>query len=528
MNHNLFHIPGHTTIRKIGEGGMGAVFLATDNMLQRQVAIKVLKPSVAQEEDSMLRFQSEAITLAKLRHPHITMLYNLVQTDSRWCMMMEYVEGETLDVILKKRGRLTVKEVLDMAIPVLDALQHAHSKGVVHRDLKPSNLMLSVDGEVKIMDFGIARITGGSRLTRAGQAVGTPQYMSPEQVKGHEGNVASDIYSFGIVLYELLTGVTPFDSESEFEVMQAHTNRKPVPPASLNPDIPPTLNSAILRALEKEPSKRFADAAECKQCLLKIDEGAAPPTPIRLMPVRLKLPQQFTHPYFAGALFLAASLLLAFFVIFSTPEPQTPKQPISKEEQTLLIEIEPEPPIQKPEPLPQPISTTSPPRSSTTTPPPSSTTPPVSTTTTTSPPPATREPKETAPQTASAVVPAKKSPPAPPLPPFLRKQVVISRGTRIEATLQQTYDYHSAQDGMRITLSVETPLERSGIVVVKKGAKVEAILRKNTQKSELELVILEVESASGKPLKSINTTYRAPAFQKGEKFRVNLDYNRIN
>ena len=567
MNHNLFHIPGHTTIRKIGEGGMGSVFLATDNMLQREVAVKVLKSSVDQGEDSMLRFQSEAITLAKLRHPHITMLYNLIQVDGRWCMIMEYVTGETVDVLLKSNGRLAVKQVLEMAIPVLDALQHAHSRGVVHRDLKPSNLMLSADGEVKIMDFGIARITGVSRLTRVGQAVGTPQYMSPEQVVGYEGNYASDIYSFGIVLYELLTGITPFDSESEFEVMQAHTNRKPVPPASLNPDIPAALNSAILRALEKEPSKRFNSAEEFKRCLLQIGETDVAGTPVGkhfsfkwklpdiplhlklpAIPIRLKFPEMFDRQYIAGAAFLTVSLIVALFVIFSTPKSKTPEIPITREEKELLIEIEPDTDMGRLfQERTNPKSVTSPPNTTVKISTPSNV--PVSVDkkepvrTPTSKPVENEEKAEPVisqkidehakePVKPSITIEPNKTPTGKtepkPVNNSLGKQVVIARGTRIDAVLNNTYDYDSVQDGMRVTLQVETPLERSGVVVIHSGAKVNALIHKSTRKRELELEILEVESVTGKRLKSMNTTFKASAFARGEIFKINLDYNRLN
>jgi serine/threonine protein kinase len=270
---------------------MGVVFLATDDILQRRVAVKALKPDVPLQEETVRRFQTEAVTLAKLGHPAITMLYNLIRTDGRLCMIMEYAEGETLESVLKSRGAFTAEKTVHIAIQTLDGLQHAHDRGVIHRDLKPSNLMLSAEGNVKIMDFGIARIAGHSRLTRTGQAAGTPQYMSPEQVRGQEGSHASDVYSLGVVMYELLTGVAPFTGGSEFEIMQAHTSRKPVPPAALNPAIPAALNSAILKALAKVPSQRFASAGEFRQCLQQIaDSAAVAAYPPKWTPPQLKLP----------------------------------------------------------------------------------------------------------------------------------------------------------------------------------------------------------------------------------------------
>lgn len=280
-----FDIPGHQIIKEIGKGGMGVVYLATDTILQRRVAVKVLKYSVLPEDENRHRFRSEAVTLAKLSHPNITMLYNLVQSGGRWCMIMEYVEGETLESLLLRRGALPVKEALDIVIQTLEGLQHAHERGVTHRDLKPANLMISSKGEVKIMDFGIARIAGSSRLTRIGQAVGTPQYMSPEQVKGLEGDYSSDLYSLGIVLYELLTGQMPFSAVSEFEIMQAHAYHKPVKPGALNPAISDVLNQAVLKALAKNPTQRFPDSQTFKQCLIQIAGQYAVAPPFETHPV---------------------------------------------------------------------------------------------------------------------------------------------------------------------------------------------------------------------------------------------------
>jgi len=602
MTHEVqFEVPGHTIIRKIGEGGMGAVYLAVDNLLQRQVAVKALKANVAQEDSSMLRFQSEAITLAKLRHPNITMLYNLVQVDAHPCMIMEYVEGETLDFLIKSRGRFGVKEVLEVAIPVLDALQHAHSKGVIHRDIKPSNLMLSTDGEVKIMDFGIARIAGGSRLTRVGQAVGTPQYMSPEQVTGEEGNHASDIYSFGIVLYELLTGVTPFDSDSEFEVMQAHTNRKPITPDVVNPDIPEELSKAILKALEKDTSKRFSSAAHFKQCLMHIEERLLQEAPQKKVfsiyekfrslswlkkLKRFQLPVEVNRSHLAGATFLIGSFLVVLLVIFSTPKARkidyNHHEKTAQREEKPLIEVEQDidmeklmrgtqratsnPYQHKPTEPPQRIPSESTLRNPSKDPINNS---PKEAEKNTSKEPAKNPPKDSRkepakdpvkdpakdptkdpaktpakdpakdPAKSSAQDPAKdpanipvQNPKAPvqepPKTSSLGKQVVIGRGTHFDATINESYNYDTVQDKMKITLSVNEPLVRSGVVLVQQGAKAHAIIHKYPKKNEMVLEITEVESVTGKRLKTLDSSHKATSFKKGDKFRVNLDYNRLN
>ena len=561
MNYNTFNIPDYTIIRKIGEGGMGAVYLAVDNLLQRQVAIKLLKSELAPGEESAVRFQSEAVMLAKLRHPNITMLYNLLQTNGCQYMIMEYVEGETFESLLKSRGAFSVKQVMDVAVPTLEGLQHAHSKGVIHRDLKPSNLMLSTEGEVKIMDFGIARIAGGSRLTRIGQAIGTPQYMSPEQIRGQEGDRASDIYSIGIVFYELLTGTTPFDSNSEFEIMQAQTGSKPIPPASRNPDIPEALNKAILKALEKEPPKRFSSADEFKQCLLQISrEIAAEPSPqkpplfhwnlpkiatgwklpdiatkwkLPKIPVPWNIPVKINRQYLVGTVFLALSLLVAFFLLFRSQEPQKPDSPsvtLNPEQKNLKIEVEPDvdmgtimrgqsginstdkpagnTPADKKDTVPN-LSKNGNPSAQTPSNDPSKTN-------------AVKKPLKDTAKGETKNAPASKTEIL-----KLGKEVVIGRGTKVKAALDNSYDYDSAEDGERVTLSVSEPLERSGMTVIPVGQKVYAILHKNPRKRELELEMLEVESITRQRLKSLNNTYKSAAFRQGSQFKIALEYDRM-
>jgi len=591
MKLDKFNIPGHTIVRIIGEGGMGTVYIAEDNILQRQVAVKLLKSEYAPGAETARRFQSEAVTLAKLRHPNITMLYNMGQTDGCQYMIMEYVEGETLESILKKRGALPVEEVLNMAAHTLEGLQHAHNKDVIHRDLKPSNLMLSVEGEVKIMDFGISRIVGGSRLTRVGQVVGTPQYMSPEQIRGMEGNQASDIYSMGIVLYELLTGTTPFDSDSEFDIMQAHTGRKPVPPILRNPAIPEALNNAVLKALEKEPSKRFNSAAEFKQCLLQINvtpvAGRSSRKPFPKTAPSWKLPLKIDRQYLLGAGFLIVSLLMAFFVLFRGTEPETIPETTISEHVSPGLAVEQGVDMGM---LMQGKSTVG-----ATTPPPES----ISNTPIDSPtdsPTAPGQPmptpdkkvekpvaaipkekdkkqeekdnkqvekekeKEKKQDDASGNEPSRETPhekphekpresshdkpvaehnktpkdekksesDTKPQVASLGKTVLIPRGSEIKATLDQACDYDSVTNGMSVTLSVAEPFVRSGLTIIPTGAKVHAKLYQNTRKRELELQLLEVDSITGKRLKLLNTTYQAAAFSQGEWFKMNLEYDRMN
>jgi serine/threonine-protein kinase len=253
---------------KLGEGGMGAVYRGIDTMLDREVAIKALRPELASQTSVVERFRSEAVTLAKLNHPNIASLYSLFRQGEELYMVLEFVRGETLDTILQKRGALPAEEAIPVFCQVLDGINHAHEFGIVHRDIKPANMMLTENGKLKVLDFGIARLLGSARMTRAGNIIGTLEYMAPEQVKGGETDARSDIYALGMMLYEVLTGKTPFDTENEFELMKLQTETMPVPPREINPDIPEEVEAAIMQAIAKDPELRFQTAGDFLQELL--------------------------------------------------------------------------------------------------------------------------------------------------------------------------------------------------------------------------------------------------------------------
>lgn len=256
-------------IDKIGEGGMGSVYKGIDEMLEREVAIKVLRPELASQEHVVERFRTEAKTLAKLNHTNIATVFNFIHQDDHYFMVMEFVRGETLDQIIRKTGAMVFEQAVAMFCHALDGLEHAHSFGIIHRDIKPANLMLSDTGIVKVMDFGIARVLGTSRITRQGNIVGTIEYMSPEQVRGEETDARSDIYAAGILLYEMLTGRVPFESKSEFELMKAQIEDPPPPPRNFASYISEQAEQAIMRALAKKPEARYQSALEFRQELLK-------------------------------------------------------------------------------------------------------------------------------------------------------------------------------------------------------------------------------------------------------------------
>ncbi len=253
---------------KLGEGGMGAVYRGLDMMLEREVAIKALRPELASQTQVVERFRSEAVTLAKLNHPNIATLYNFFRQGDEFYMVLEFVRGETLDNIISQRGAMPVEQAVPLFCKVLDGIDHAHEMGIVHRDIKPANMMLTDKGALKVLDFGIARILGTARMTKAGHLIGTIEYMAPEQVKGLETDARSDIYSLGMLLYEMLTGRVAFDIQNEFELMKAQIEQMPPPPRQLNPNIPVEVEQAIMRAIAKDPNERYQTAGDFRAELL--------------------------------------------------------------------------------------------------------------------------------------------------------------------------------------------------------------------------------------------------------------------
>lgn len=261
-------IGSYKVTEKIGEGGMGAVFKGIDTMLEREVAIKMLKPELASQPDIVERFRTEAVTLAKLNHPNIATLYSFLRQGDDFFMVMEFVRGQTLDDVIRKFGAIDCNRAIALFCQALEGIEHAHRMGIVHRDIKPANIMLTDSGSIKVMDFGIARVLGTARMTRQGNVVGTVEYMAPEQVRGAASDARSDIYSLGILLYEMLTGRVPFEHDSEFELMRAQVEDAPKPPRTFASSIPLAVEQAIMRALAKKPEARPQSAGELRGALL--------------------------------------------------------------------------------------------------------------------------------------------------------------------------------------------------------------------------------------------------------------------
>jgi len=259
---------GHLrVIASIGVGGMGAVWHAVDELLDRHVALKVIRPELMSRPGLAERFRSEAIVLARLQHPCIAALYGLEKRGDEYVMVMEFVDGQTLDDRLAREGALSWPEATRITRAVLDALDHAHESGVIHRDIKPANVMITRAGRVKVMDFGIARLVGAQRQTRTGAAVGTPSYMSPEQLLGQEVDGRADVYAVGTLLYELTTGHLPFEVEGDYLRMIAQLQQVPALPSTHNAALPAGLDLIIARALQKEPEDRYATSGDFRDAL---------------------------------------------------------------------------------------------------------------------------------------------------------------------------------------------------------------------------------------------------------------------
>jgi serine/threonine protein kinase len=250
----------------LGTGGMGHVYRARNIISDRTEAMKVLLPDLSAERDLAVRFISEIRTLAGFDHPNIALLHTAFQADNQLIMIMEYVEGYTLEQ-RAKQSTLSVEDTANYISQALSALSYAHARNVVHRDIKPANLMVTTHGIVKLMDFGIAKSNVDINLTRPGTTIGSFYYMSPEQVRGSNVDARSDLYSIGIVMYELLAGRRPFESDSTYGVLNQQLNDAPQPPIEINPSLSPQLNAIILTALAKDPADRFQNADAFRNAL---------------------------------------------------------------------------------------------------------------------------------------------------------------------------------------------------------------------------------------------------------------------
>ena len=254
-------------IKTIGEGGMANVYLAKDIILDRNVAIKVLRGDLATDEKFVRRFQREALSASSLSHPNIVEIYDVGEDDGDYYIVMEYVDGKNLKQLLKKRGKLTAAEVVDIMLQITSAMSVAHDSLIVHRDLKPQNILIKEDGEIKITDFGIAMALNATQLTQTNSAMGSVHYFPPEQANGKGSSLKSDVYSLGIMMYELLTGTLPFRGDNAVEIALKHL-KEPIPSIRTElPELPQSIENIIIRATAKNPKNRYANAGEMHEDL---------------------------------------------------------------------------------------------------------------------------------------------------------------------------------------------------------------------------------------------------------------------
>ena len=270
----------YRVLEPLGAGGMGRVYRAVDETLGRDVALKVLDTSM---EDSTARLRAEAAALARLSHPGIATVYELVENDTHLVMVMELVRGQTLQQIVEHVGVFSPRRAAELCMQTLEALEHAHASGVVHRDLKPGNLMLTDNGQIKVMDFGIARLEGSVNLTGAGAMLGTPAYMAPEQVLGHPVDARADLYAMGVVFFRLITAGLPFKGETPFDMAQSQVRDAPAKARDLRADLPLWVDDILTRALAKKPVDRFQSAVELHETFARAIADV-PPRPVVAAP----------------------------------------------------------------------------------------------------------------------------------------------------------------------------------------------------------------------------------------------------
>jgi eukaryotic-like serine/threonine-protein kinase len=319
----------YRVLEEVGEGGMATVYRALDLRLGRTVALKVLSTQFGRDQPFIQRFQQEAEFAASLgAHPNIVAIYDIGQHEAMHYIVMEFIEGRNLKALIQEQAPFEVPEAFGIGQQVALALDFAHKRGLVHRDVKPQNIMVTPDGIAKVTDFGIARSLSASQLTRTGMVIGTVHYFSPEQASGKPATPAADIYSLGVILYEMLTGHLPFDADSPIGVAMQHVHSDPPSPWDYNPSLPARAVNTVMRALEKDPERRYRDAAEFASAL---GEQAALHTGATTVfsPVSPLPPEKTQHT-----------------AVYETVEPVLPPQP------EYVEEVVPRPPIKSERPLP--------------------------------------------------------------------------------------------------------------------------------------------------------------------------------
>ncbi len=301
-------------IEELGKGGMGKVYKVLDKEVNAKIALKLIKPEIAADKKTIERFRNELKTARDISHKNICRMYDLNKEEGSYYITMEYVEGQDLKSLIRQTGQLAISTTLSIAKQVCEGLVEAHRLGVVHRDLKPSNIMIDKEGNARIMDFGIARSLKAKGITGAGVMIGTPEYMSPEQAEVKDVDHRSDIYSLGVILYEMITGRVPFEGETPLSIAMKHKSEEPLDPRELNTQIPEYLSKVILRCMEKDKEQRYQSTGEVRSELTRIEEGI--PTTETVVPKRKPITsKEITVTFGLKKLLIPALIVIAIIVI---------------------------------------------------------------------------------------------------------------------------------------------------------------------------------------------------------------------
>lgn len=300
-------------IEELGKGGMGKVYKVMDTKIKEKIALKLLKSEIATDKKTIERFSNELKFSRKIRHENVCQMYDLNEEKGTHYITMEYVHGEDLKRLIRKMGQMSAGQAISLARQVCEGLTEAHKLGVVHRDLKPQNIMVDEEGKARIMDFGIARSLKGKGMTGAGVMIGTPEYMSPEQVEGKDTDQRSDIYSLGVILYEMVTGRVPFEGDTPFTIGIKQKSEIPREPGELNSQVPSDLSGVIMKCLEKDKEKRYQSAGEVRSELVALEKGI--PTTERIVPERKPVTsREITVTFGLKKLFIPALVVVAVII----------------------------------------------------------------------------------------------------------------------------------------------------------------------------------------------------------------------
>ncbi|MDH4273045.1 MAG: protein kinase, partial [Candidatus Aminicenantes bacterium] len=330
----------YQVIEELGRGGMGKVYKVLDKETNSKVALKVIRPGITADKNVVQRFKNELKMARDISHKNICRVYDLGNEAENYFYTMEYVHGEDLRELIRRTRRLDVGTAISIAEQVSEGLAEAHKQGVIHRDLKPGNIMIDRDGNAKIMDFGIARSLRTKGITGPGAAMGTPEYMSPEQAEGKDSDQRADIYALGIILYEMVTGTVPFEGETPFAVGLKHRTELPENPKKLNPQIPDDLGRLVLKCLEKKKEDRPKTAGDVLSELTRIEQRL--PTTDRVIPKRKPITSREITVHFnlrklVGPGLALAAIVVAVILVVLLTKRQAPREPLLPSHQQLTF-----------------------------------------------------------------------------------------------------------------------------------------------------------------------------------------------